>query len=214
MSFPTNPNDGDKYVRLGRTYQYDATSNTWEIYESTAGGNGEVPMDVSANWRFMETENGLNIECYINDAWVVKGSFGNVEAETQPPEADNAPSIFAPEAIVLEFTDPTTEQSVDGCSIADADSMTLIMDVTGTNGSLDLPLTSATYEEISGGLRITGSVIQINTELAGLTFTPTNLVGPPVAPQNGEINFILNDQDGGTANATHTITVEVIDYGR
>ena len=104
-------------------------------------------------------------------------------------------------------------QDVDGCSIADADTITLIMDVTATNGTLNLPLTSgAIYEEISGGLRFTGTVSQFNVELESLQFQPTNAAGP--APQNGTIDIVLDDQDAGTANATHTIVIEVLDGGR
>jgi hypothetical protein len=76
------------------------------------------------------------------------------------------------------------------------------------NGSLNFPL-AMTYEEIGFGIRFTGTVAQCNIELAGMTFTPENTGSPP-EPQNGTIDILVDDQDGGTPNATHTITIEVL----
>jgi len=202
----TTPSNGDKETKGNRTFIYSSSTNSWDICEDGAAIN------VAPTWRYIENGDDLEIQKYIaGTGWISKGNFGGTEAGVQPPEVDNSPSIFAPDMVVLSFSDPSVSQNVEGCSVDDEDSISLIMEVTVTNGALDMPLLM-TYEEIGGGIRLTGTITELNTELAGLEFLPTNLAGPE--PQNGTIDILLNDQDGGTANATHTITVEVLDFGR
>ena len=174
------------------------------------------PPNMEGSIRFSTTTDELLLQRYSGTEWVTVNSFSAPSVGTQPVENNNTPVIFAPSTVVLDFSDPSTQQDVAGCSMNDADSLSITMEVTTVNGLLNMPLTSgATYEEISGGLRFTGaSVSQLNIELGGLQFTPVNIVGPPVEPQNGEINILVNDLDGGTVNANHTITVEVLSSGR
>jgi len=163
-------------------------------------------------WRFQEDSEDMCIQKYIDEEWVTKGMFGGNASPIQPPEGSNDPSIFAPDMAALDFSDPSVAQLVEGCSVDDEDSVSLIMEVIVTNGTLNMPMLMA-YEEIGGGLRLTGTIAELNTELAGLEFTPENLTSP-ARPQGGIISISLNDQDGGTPNATHDIIIEVLDQGR
>jgi len=163
-------------------------------------------------WRFQGNGDDMCIQKFIEGVWIDKGMFGGGVTAIQPPEGSNDPSIFAPDMVALYFSDPTTEQNVIGCSVDDEDSAILIMDVTVTNGILNMPMI-APFVEIGNGLRFTASILQLNNELAGLQFTPTNLTSP-TRPQDGTIEILLNDQDGTTPNASHTITVEVLKQGR
>jgi len=165
-------------------------------------------------WQHVEIDGDLAFQKYISGEWVTKSIFGGDAAEDQPPEVDDAPVIFAPEMAALRFADPTEQRDIEGVSVADADSPELIINFTVTNGTIDFPFTSgATWAEVGDG-QFTGTVEQLNTELAGLKFTPTNLPGPPVRPQDGTIEITLNDQDGATANAERTIEIEVLRSGR
>jgi len=176
----------------------------------------KVAISTCDTWQWNENGDDLEIQKDIEGVgWVTKGSIGGNETSAQPPEVGDEPVIFAPEMVALNFSNQSISQEIEGVSVADEDSLSLIMDVTATSGTLGFPLTSgATYEEISGGIRFTGTIAELNVELAGLEFEPTNLVGPPIAPQDGTIDIILDDQDVATANAEHTITVEVLDSGR
>lgn len=206
MAFPVSPSDGQKCTRGNRVYQYSGVENSWSIIESADN------IELNPTWRFCTAGEDIELQKYIDGVgWVTKGVFGGEASPIQPPETSDAPSIFAPETCVLTYSDPSTQQDIDGCSIADADTTWLTMDVTVTNGILDLPL-GVLYEEISGGVRLTGTLAGLNNELAGLKFTPINTTEP--APQNGTISIILDDLDAGTANAEHTIIIEVLDFGR
>ena len=210
MAFPTDPIDGQVHVELGVTYQYNAMIDGW--YKTESGGN-EGEINVTPKWKFVEDSNDLSIQYYLDGTgWITKGTYGGGESPEQTTEENNTPAIYAPEALILYFSDPSTQQDIEGCSVVDDDSLTLVMDVTSVNGSLDFPFSGASFEEISGGLRFTGSIFQLNLELAGMKFTPTNTVGP--APQNGSISITLDDQDVATSNATHTIAIEVVRDGR
>lgn len=165
------------------------------------------------SWRIDIDGDDMGFSEYVVDEWILKGTMASDISAVQPPEVGDEPAIFAPEMVALDFSDPSALQPVEGCSVADEDSLELILEVTTTNGAIDLPLDSgADYEEISGGIRLTGSIAQLNVELAGMGFLPTNLPGPE--PQDGTIDLVLDDQDGSTGDATHTITVEVLDFGR
>lgn len=163
-------------------------------------------------WRFQENNDDMYIQKYIGDEWVTKGIFGGESPPTQTPEESDIPFIYAPEISVLYFSDPSVQQDIEGCSVSDEDTISLIMEVTVTNGILDMPMLMP-YEEIGGGIRFTGTIEQMNAELSGLKFTPENLTSP-ARPQDGTINIVLNDQDAGTSNAEHTIIIEVLDDGR
>ena len=178
--------------------------------------NASVGLSDEKTWRHVENEEGNYVfQKYVDGTgWVNKFILGSEVATVQPPEIGSDPVIFAPNNAVLKFSDPSTAQNISGVSVADADSPILTIQITSTNGSLDFPLTSGmTPVEISGGIEFTGSAEQISIETGGMTFTPTN-AGSPAGPQNGTINILLNDQDPGTENATHEITIEVLADGR
>jgi hypothetical protein len=45
MSFPTNPSNGDTYLRYGRVYEYDSTLSVWKIYKSGISLNDMSDVD-------------------------------------------------------------------------------------------------------------------------------------------------------------------------
>jgi outer membrane protein assembly factor BamB len=49
MSFPTNPSNGDTYLRYGRVYQYDSTLSMWKIYKSGISLNDMSDVDTATS---------------------------------------------------------------------------------------------------------------------------------------------------------------------
>jgi hypothetical protein len=46
MAFPSNPNNGDTYIRYGRTYEYDSTMSMWKVKQSGIQLNELSDVDV------------------------------------------------------------------------------------------------------------------------------------------------------------------------
>lgn len=49
MTFPTNPSNGDTYVRYGRVYEYDSTLSMWKIHKSGISLNDMSDVDIATN---------------------------------------------------------------------------------------------------------------------------------------------------------------------
>jgi hypothetical protein len=49
MAFPSNPNNGDTYIRYGRTYQYDSTMLMWKVLKSGILLEELADIDITTN---------------------------------------------------------------------------------------------------------------------------------------------------------------------
>ena len=206
-----SPTDGEELIKGNRKYRYALATISWDIVDDMS------IMAIAPTWRMQENGDDIEIQKYIDGTgWITKGSFGGGASPTQPPESSNDPTIFAPMNVTIEHNYPTSvEQDINGCSVVDEDSPTLILEITVDVGSLNYPSTSgATIEEISGGVRITGSAAQIDVELAGLKYTHPTPATENEAPQTATMSLLLNDSDGGTPNDTHDITITPLKSGR
>lgn len=174
MSFPTNPNDGDRYqTQNGAVYEYHSSDDRWDVYGTTMGATG------------------------IQGITGVAGSTGYQQynytfAFTSTPTTGEKSEM---EGIV------STTMSLNTLKVAmfgDQDSYVDIKlwkrEIDGTDIGATGVLLADAYEQNSNQ-HLTGSTGQ-----AGMFYTFTEGFTGPQDLSNGDLLYIEADQVGGTPN--------------
>ena len=114
---------------------------------------------------------------------------------------NDPPTLNVPGAQTVA-EDPATPLAITGLSVNDIDNDTLTVTLGVANGSLN---TAAPIARSGSSVTLTGSIANINTALAGLTYMP-NL------DFNGSDSLTVgvNDGSGGVANGSVAITVTAV----
>ena len=211
MAFPSNPNNGDTYIRYGRTYEYDSTMLMWKVKKSGIQLEELSDVDVTTTAPVVGDTlvwNGTKFEPdEVNPLSVYQSELpltGNVTGQMAYVIDSSRLYMFTGAGwfnIALVNTNPTITSAPDGSYAFATDGTPIVLTLEAQDPE-ELPVTWS-YAVTSGTLGNTATITQVDnvftitpsvdTEDVGtfsITFTASDGVNLATAVSSFSLNFL------------------------